>query len=235
MANLQMGVKAALHSETLQLGAGDSLSSWSPNVSGAHRWPWSKVAVLGQMSGTAGADGGSYRRVLESFTPIFFIPKASKSGLQLPPALCTQLTLAAVPSRCRGVAIFGGKRSFLQPFPKEGRLSWCLLFATGCSRPGSLTGVHSRGSNQPSLAGGGLGEGHPDGPGPGRSFVLCPGAPSDPLTRGLQRAGRGGGCLSLPGGFSLSFNPLACQDESLIAGAICTAWPAVWATWGGEG
>lgn len=65
MAYLWMGMKAALHSVTLQPGAGDSLSSWSPNLSGACQWTRSKVAVLGQTSGTAGADGDSYRWGLE--------------------------------------------------------------------------------------------------------------------------------------------------------------------------
>lgn len=59
MAYLRMGVKAALHGVTLQPGAGESLSSWSSNSPGARQWPRSKVAVLGQTCGIAGADGGS--------------------------------------------------------------------------------------------------------------------------------------------------------------------------------
>lgn len=83
----------------------------------------------------------------------FFIPKASKSGLQMPPALCTQLTPTALLSCCRGVAGFGGKCSFLQPFSEEGQLSWSPLFARGCSQPGSLAGAQSTGSRQPFLGG----------------------------------------------------------------------------------
>lgn len=65
MAYLRMGVKAVLRGVTLQPGAGDGLSSRSPNSPGGRQWPRSKVATPGQTSGTAGADGGSYRRVLD--------------------------------------------------------------------------------------------------------------------------------------------------------------------------
>lgn len=161
----------------------------------------------------------------------FFIPKASKSGLQVPPALCTRLTLNAVLSPCRGVAIFGGKCFFLQPSPRND--SCHGLFYLPWDAPGlaALQGHTAQDLASHSWWGGGLGEEYPDRIGLGRSFVLCPGVELPPprfdlLTHGLHWAGWGGGCLSLSSRFSLSFNLLAFWDESLIAGTICTAWPA---------
>lgn len=155
-----------------------------------------------------------------------FIPKASKSGLQV----CTWLTPTAVLSCRRDVAIFGGKRSFCSLSPRKH--SYHGLFCLPWDAPGlaAFLGCTAQDPASHSWRGGELGEEHPDGMGSGRSFVLCPGVELpprfDPLTRGLCRAGWGGGCLSLSSRFSLSFNLLAFWDESLIAGAICTAWPA---------
>lgn len=75
------------------------MSPTSPGAAGGPKAGWQcRGRCLAQPGPMEGATGRGWSDLF-----LIFIPKASKSGFQVPPALCAQLTLTAAPSRCSGV------------------------------------------------------------------------------------------------------------------------------------